>query len=155
MEQAFPEIGQAKPEDFAKSRTYSAGLDETWGAVIAVLTEFEFPFDLVERESGLVTTEWVTVGPYSTNTGWGKTLEVTLNSLISCNVKDSNDIPADTRCKLNVLVQSGDGGTSVTTNSKFQGWKKPVMKTPYWEPCNSTGELETRIFQAISERLAG
>jgi hypothetical protein len=155
MEQAFPEIGQAPPEAFEKTRTYDYGYDEVWTSLLAVLAEFEFPLDLVEKDSGLVTTNWGSMGAYSTHTGWGKSLQVTLNPVTRCNVKDELDIPEGTRCKLSVLVERRDETTALTINATFEGWKKPVMKTPYWDPCNSTGALEASIFEAIAARLAG
>ncbi len=58
----FPQPHGTPGLDTASSqRIYKIPYDRVWDATLAVVLEdLEFPLDLVERTTGLITTEWVT-----------------------------------------------------------------------------------------------
>ena len=150
----FPEIGQAVPEAFDKTTYFSTSFDGVWSSLITVLSERDFPFDLVEKESGLITTSWVQTGQYSTRKNWATPPdEIAVNAYVSCSVKDKHDIPHGTQCRLRIVVAAKDKGIAVTLNAKFQGWRGAITRDVGWDECNSTGVLEGEIIEAVREML--
>ena len=146
----FPEIGQAAPETFAKTTLFEASFDSVWSALVATLSDRDFPFELVERESGLITTEWVHTGEYSTRKNWSTPPEeIAVNRYVSCSVKDKHDIPHGTQCKLRVVVADKDSKVAVTLHVRFQAWRGAVTREVGWDDCNSTGVLEVEIVEAV------
>jgi hypothetical protein len=118
--------------EFKDEFTTGADFNKTWAAVVDVLSAHNFPVESIERESGLVTTDWVSLG-YGTKTCScpGSILAVFSNH----------------RMKVSVFVKVAGEGTSFRIRCHFEGFDSNIMKQ--WTTCNSLGVTEKTLSENI------
>ena len=123
------------------SRTYSASFDKTWSAAIAMFAENFWPIEMIEKESGLISSGWFPdqegLGDYG-KAGMGARIDL-----------------GSGQVKLNIVVVSrGDSTSSVTVNNRFKA-KWWLSGFPRWQDGTSRGMLEKRILGYIQIKVTG
>lgn len=109
-----------------KERVYQADYDRTWFAVLDVLNERVIPLTIVQKDSGLIITDVVEV-----RTG-----------MID-------------RFKLNISVRQQSSATKVRIDGRFEYFnRRGSFDLGRWEVQESTGKLESELFQSIKKKVA-
>lgn len=109
-----------------KERVYPADYDRTWNAVLDVLNERVLPLRIVQKDSGIVVTDFV-----ERRTG------------------------AIKRFKLNISVRPQSSSTKVRIDGRFEYFQRGgSFDVGRWEVEESTGEVEADLFQSIEKKLA-
>lgn len=122
-------------EQFQKQREIYKPFTEVWDAVVESLADSEMPVESIERESGLITTDMVSVSPYECSCMKGLLITST-----------------QWRGKLNVYVKTvSDTSTTVKINTHFEAFDSQTTKS--WFACNSTGKVEAIFFRRLAELL--
>lgn len=129
---------------------YAADFDPAWNAVNDVLTEKRLPIKAIEKESGLVTTEFVNSG--ARYIYWGKTNEAG---------QEMSTWAEKTRYFLNIRVREREGGgTTVDVLPHFEYMRyeyNSVLKRSVeagWEACDSHGDVEREVYDALAAKLS-
>lgn len=129
---------------------YEADFDRTWNAVNDVLSEQRLPIKAIEKDSGLVTTEFVNSG--GRYIYWGK--------------KDGAGQQVSTwadktRYFLNIRVRDRKGGgttVDVLPHVEYMRYEyNATLKRTVeagWEACESHGDIENSIYDALSAKLS-
>lgn len=121
-----------KPPSVEHTHVFEHEFPDVWSALIETLSDAQVPFELVEKNSGLLTT---------------KTVPDPLKDTMVCATK----YDADNRVKFNIFVKdAGNGTTQVKVNPSFVAMKEdqPIN-------CSSNGSLEKWIFDGIYRILGG
>jgi hypothetical protein len=111
---------------FAKTKSFPASYDAVWKATISTFAEQNWPIMNLERDSGLITTDWMINN---------------LPGISDCGARGK----AATLVLFNVFVEAKGGATSVTVNADFKRGSAH---------CTSTGKLEKIIHQTIASKAA-
>lgn len=125
-----------------KSAKIGHDYDTTWAAVIDVFSDRGWAIANMEKDSGLITTDWMNLGDDESN------------------VADCGSAPLAafkvTQVRFNVRVKGGDGGSSVTVNTKFRQERKfDSTSQSAIVDCESTGLIEGEIQQAVNTVAIG
>lgn len=119
-------------DDYRRAETYSASFDATWRAILQSFSELDLPISTVEKESGIVATDWILVA----------------------DADDRMDCPDDARqpeMRFNVLVEEVSGGTRMTITSGARA----LNQDGALRRCVSSGELEGSIQRRVARKLGG
>lgn len=118
---------------------YSESFDEVWSAVIDTFGEMGYAIDNMERASGFITTERMTVNRDSPYLDCGRPGGL---------MWDSNWTG-----RFNVVVRGEEDGSEVTVNTDWQAVRNlgRISREPI--NCVSTGEFEQEFATTLSERL--
>ncbi|MDX1661911.1 MAG: hypothetical protein R3326_08985 [Gemmatimonadota bacterium] len=120
-------------DEYRRAQTYAASYDATWQAVLRSFAELDLPIATVERESGLVATDWILVS----------------------RADERMDCPEDARqpeMRFNVLVEEeGSARTRVTITSGARALDEDGVL----QRCTSTGALERAIQRRVARRVEG
>lgn len=135
-------VGCAKPPvqmDIVNSRLYESDFDAVWTAVIEAFADNSWPIDNMEKDSGLITTDWMSGNNRSP-------------ALADCG-KDMVGEPAEGAkgevfLKFNVFVKTVGGGSEVRVNCMFKTKEQYGGKT-----CYSQGVLEAQLMDGIAAIL--
>ena len=108
-----------------KEKVYQADFDRTWHAVLTVLSEEKTPLRMVQKESGMIVTDFD-----EARTG-------------------------TRRFQLNILVTPQSTSTKVRVNSRIEALgPRREFGAREWIVEESTGEVEAGLFQKIEKELA-
>ncbi len=132
--------------DIQSTRTFSGDLNAAWNAVIDAFGSAQWPISQIEKESGLIVTDWIrsayefsdcgTVGEQTYN----RVLELPVGSAAGTGVL---------QVRFNVIVRSvGDDSVSVTVNSVHRSTMEAFT-------CVSTGQVERIIHDHVEQALRG
>lgn len=125
----------------AKTRIFEASYDDVWQALILVLNEDELPICTIEKESGVIVTDFVRFGPYS-------------SFAQNCLEEGLLETIKEGRYRLNVLViQRGPESVSVRINAHIEKFSKLFFGWYRWHSQATNGYIEYQIFQAIEIEL--
>lgn len=128
----------AKKRDIVTSAQISAPFDVAWAAVIRVFAERSWPIKVMEKASGLVATDAMTV-PQD------------LAALADCG---SSGLDIDQSMTLTINVFLTTDGT-ITVNTKFTRQRQSTIdKSTRTVECFSTGVVEEAIISAASRAAA-
>jgi uncharacterized lipoprotein len=130
-----------RQHDYDKMFTYAEDYESIWKAVIATFAELNLPISNLEKDSGLVMTDWIDVGSTDFE---GRACDCGKAGLATT---------LATRMKFNVFVRDDSGeGISVTVNVTSQQLRE-LLDEQKWFPCTSLGSLESAINVKISSHL--
>jgi hypothetical protein len=128
---------------------YDAGFDRTWNALNDVLTEKRLPLKSFEKDSGLVSTDFVNSG--SRYVFMGKKDD---------SGRDLSQWAAKTRYFLNIRVRADGEARStvdVIPHFEYMRYVYDSRQSRYveagWEPCDSHGDVERDIHDALAAKL--
>ena len=118
--------------------------DEVWAAIIETFSEMHFPINIMEKDSGLITTEWFSFSGQS-NEGWcdcgGLGMNIEVNRQVRFNVFVKKTSENSCNLKVNCLFEQ------VYYFSLDEG--RSLLK----RPCVSTGLYEREMFEVVKEKL--
>ena len=124
-----------------KTRVFEHPFDEVWESLVYVLNENEQPISTIEKESGIIVTDFVRFDPYSTTAK-------------ECIHTQTLETVRECRYKLNILVMNeGPKSTAVRVNAHIEKFSKPFLMDYSWTSQMSNGYLERRIFDELDDRL--
>jgi hypothetical protein len=128
------------------SEVFVSPFPKVWSALIATLAEQAYPIEAIEKESGVVTTRFVTFT--------GGKVDAEIDALA---VKPSAPLATwmSGRYTLSIFVGKTDSlTTTVKVTSHIEAFVKPLMAdVPNWVVCQSKGVIEKRLFDAIKDKL--
>lgn len=119
-----------------KARTIDATYDATWTALIEVFAEHNWAIANMEKDSGLIATDWMAIpndSPFADCGGSGIAREL------------------GTQIRFNVFVRDLDGDAQVTVNTSFRQLRSFDGKQAIVD-CTSKGEVERQIHQELAVR---
>lgn len=135
-----------KPESFERKQIFPFPFAKTWASTVEVMADGEWPVESIEKDSGLITTEFVNTG---SDVG---------NKYTDCPLGPRGVTGfSQRRGKLSILVKSiSENDTSVRINTHFEAFKgggSLLGGEAGWMLCNSTGLVEMDIFNKIKATL--
>lgn len=119
-----------------KAKTIQAGYDPTWAAVVDVFAERDWTITNMEKDSGLITTDWMGVTadtPYA-----------------DCGGSGIASVRA-TQVRFNVLVREQDDRATVRVNTSFRQLRSFDGREILVD-CTSRGGLEREIHLEVARR---
>lgn len=128
-----------KAHEVRRQSTIKASFDEAWDAVIDVFANRSIPVATLEKDSGLIVSEWGSV------IGW--------ESVRDCGSPGIAVVKRDVG-KFNVRVKRVAEGVKVTVNSHFKQ-VRDFDGIVSEEQCNSTGQIEELVLRAVANAGAG
>ncbi|MHC1726540.1 MAG: hypothetical protein AB9866_11100 [Syntrophobacteraceae bacterium] len=129
------------------SKTYHAGFDDVWSAIIEVFAEKNISIKSLEKQSGIIAADdsRIAVTP-----AFGKTE----TEFCDCGDPGAFLHFSEVRVRFNVFVRIlGPNECSVRINSSFEAMKRYGYDVVGWDPCVSKGTLESRFFTALEGKL--
>jgi hypothetical protein len=117
--------------------------ESVWQATIETFSDINLPILNVAKDSGLITTDWISFTGQKNETGY-----------CDCGEAGVQEVEKDRLGKLNVYVKKiSDTACEVRINSVFEQhyviYNNAVLNK---RPCVSTGKLEADMFKLISEK---
>ena len=124
-----------------RSTIINAPVDVVWQSIIKEVG-IDYPIESIEKESGLLTTTFVSIGAGFLNKSMAQWV---LNP--ECFLCTWNGL----RLKMNIMVDGNSpSSTNVTIRAHYEGYENNVSKQ--WIPLASNGSLEEDIFTRIRAR---
>lgn len=134
-------VTPAQSFQYDNSRQVDASFDETWERTINVLASNNLPIKTLEKDSGIVVAENELVSAAS----MGESASCPTSLLLT---------PIGGAMNYNILVRRGDAGTSnVTINTRYQMNYRDTNGAISTDLCNSNGNVERKLLNAISGRM--
>ncbi len=137
-----------KPRQIQNSFQIDKPFDSVWPAVIGTFADLMLPIRNMEKASGLIVTDWITLpGSYDTFEKDNET------GYCDCGGPAISWGRVTRAGKLNVFVKkTSETLCEVIISSKFEfTWQREFESRSY--DCVSTGKLETEMFKRISEKV--
>jgi hypothetical protein len=137
---------QAIRPQIYNSATFSAPFDEVWSALISTLAEQALPIESVEKESGLITTKFVTFAS-------GLLADERIDYYT---VKPSGLLNVWNQGRYTIsafVTPSGEEAAVVRITTHIEAYESNVSKS--WHVCYSKGVLEREIFNSIRSQING
>lgn len=113
-----------------KSAEVLHGFDQTWTALIDVFSEHNWAIGNMEKDSGLITTDWMSVGDDG-------------ERFADCGSEGMAVVKA-TQVQFNVRVKGDERVATLTVNTKFRQ-ERYFDGNTFMADCNSRGTVEARI----------
>jgi hypothetical protein len=124
------------------SRVFSAPKEKVWPAIVSEIG-LDYPVKAVEKDSGLITTEFVSVPAGYNNEGMSQWVLPPGGFLSTWD---------GLRVTLSAVVEEVEPGkTQVNLRAHYEAFESNVSKS--WIICQSNGNLENQIFDKIAARL--
>lgn len=125
-----------KHHEIDKSDTIDEPFDKVWGALIETFAELNLPIDTIEKDSGIIATDWLDY--YGTNN----------KAYCDCGGLGLS-IERERIGKFNVFVRELDpASTMITVNAKFEQTYE-FMDSRFTRKCNSIGTIEKQIMDEV------
>ena len=136
------------PPTFNNQREFQQSYDATWTCLMRVMAEKDYDFKIVEKDSGIITTEWMGLPNPGSN---GNSQEFRKYAVIQ------TWFPAlwgAARVFVKIyVIKNGEELTTVKVTTTMQALENNISKTGQWYECYSTGNIETNILNGLSECL--
>lgn len=132
-------VGCATPPkvyEFDKSWVVESEFDEIWSATVELFAERNWPISTLEKDSGIIVTDWVSVGMEGEYADCGQ---------------PGLAVVRRREVKFNVFIRKGDQ-IALTVNTSFRELRRFDYQSFYSE-CNSTGALEAEVHQLVLQRV--
>lgn len=123
--------------------TFQASYEKVWGSVIATVAEQALPIDVIEKESGLLTTKFITID--------------VVESEAKRMIENPSSIPLLTlwgsiRYTVNFYIHTvGENQTRVKVTSYVQ--RQEIGSSGQWYVCYSKGVIENDILASIRSKI--
>ena len=122
--------------EFDDSATFDHSFDDVWTAVIEVFADNMWAIDALEKDSGLITTDWLGIGGQ-----WSEYAD--------CG-KDVGTVLTTNAVKFNVFVKQAGPSVVIRVNCMFE----KVQTSLYGDMnCLSKGYLEAKILAQVNGKL--
>jgi len=133
---------ESAPASYVTSKTFSAPKDVVWAAIVSEIG-MEYPVRAIEKESGLISTEFVSVDAGYNNsqiTKWATPPRIFLSTWNGF------------RVALSVMTtEPAQGQTHVVVKADCEAYENNVSKS--WVQCQSRGKIESDLLARISVRV--
>jgi len=120
---------------------FTASTDRTWKALVETLAEDSYPIQAIEKESGLITTDFVSVAGPSTTF-----LREISNS--SCGLCSFSRVRYSLSC---YVSESGPNTTRVKLKAHVEGFER--LWAGDWRVLESSGGIEKKVLDSMRERI--
>ena len=110
--------------------------DEVWAATIEVFAENRWPIANLEKDSGIIVSDWVSVGREADYADCGQPGLAAVRGR---------------QARFNVFVRQRGEGLTLSVNTDFQEQRSWDRRT-WFQDCASTGLLEADVYSMILER---
>lgn len=138
MATIFAGCASVTPVVFTQTdKVYDSPKEKVWAAVIAEVG-MEYPVKVVEKESGFLTTDNVSLPTYNMER-W------------ICAPSGFLMVWESLRMNMRIMVVDESGKTKVTIKTHYEIFESNVTKT--WFVCQSNGRLENEILSGIEKKL--
>ena len=126
------------------SHLFAASFDRVWKAVVATLSQMNYPVESMERENGSVTTKSMNVEEKPIGKGLGR---------ISTMPSITGGVWSRGWYSLSIFVTpGGENRTNVRITTHIEGYESKVSDG--WHICYSNGFLEKQFFNSVESKLA-
>jgi hypothetical protein len=127
-----------KRHTFEKAMLTTASFDRTWAAVVEVFAENNWAIQHLERDSGLITTDWMLLAYDNPYADCGRTI---------------SSVGYTDQLRFNVLIREESDTVIVTVNAAF---RRVEGAGAVWsqQGCYSTGQVEQLVHEQVSAVLA-
>lgn len=131
-----------KPTAFSNSRIYDNDFDAVWTALIEAFADNSWPISYIEKDFGIITTDWLPVPLPERQRPWAEGPESA-----DCGMDEMGDhwIGPGTMA-FNVSAKKVAAGTELRVTITFQSVRGGQ--------CLSKGIIEARIMDAVAKRLS-
>ena len=128
-------------QDIQKIFEFDAGYDDVWAAIIDTFGMMQLPIDNVEKDSGLITTDWLS---FEVDDGYA-----------DCGKGGFGRAVRDLVGRFNVVARDANGTVSVTVNTLYEANRVDVLNPEISSEvrCYSTGVLEADLVELVEERI--
>ena len=122
---------------FERQAGIPAPFATVWDALIDTFGANSWSIDTLERDSGLITTDWMLVDPSHMDCG-----STGLNT-------DRNH-----QVRFNVIVREALGGSTLTVNTTWQAFRSGAFTIDGWQDCLSRGSIERMVHDLVREAVS-
>lgn len=131
------------PRQIAKAFPIEAPFDEVWQAVIESFAELQLPIQNMEKDSGLITTDWIDFSGQK-NTGY-----------CDCGKPRFGLLEGSRSGRFNIFIKKTSGNScEVNVNCMYRQTLVKLNGDFYKnKSCVSTGNLEAEMFELIKSKL--
>jgi hypothetical protein len=134
--------GSSAPEIQRTRETFAARKERVWPILVSQVG-LDYPVRAIEKDSGLITTDWVTLPAGFNNMDARRWIAPPGGFLATWD---------GLRMNMKVMaVETEPGQTSVTINCHYEAFENNVQKA--WLAANSNGSLENAILSRIEQQL--
>ena len=123
--------------DYQKTWTMPCSFDRAWSATIELFADRGWPIATLEKDSGIIVSDWVNIGTQSGYADCGK---------------PGIAIVQRREAKFNVFVRDKVSGTSLTVNTNFRELRSYNNQT-FYQDCTSMGVLEANVHRQILAKV--
>jgi len=110
--------------------------DQAWSATVQLFAENGWPIATLERDSGIIVSDWVDIGTGGEYSDCGSAPLA---------------IVVGREAKFNVFIRDAASGPSMTVNASFRELRSFNEQTAYSD-CTSLGVLEAKLHSDILDR---
>lgn len=129
------------PRQIVSSFPIDRPFDTVWSAVIEVFAELQLPIQTLEKDSGLIVSDWINLVGQD-NYGYCDCGKLVMLDEV------------DRVGKFNVFVKkTGESSCEIKINSQFQQSYVDLDHIIYKRNCVSTGKLEAEIYNMVKEKV--
>jgi len=142
-------VTPAKTYDFNPVANIDSDYEKVWAAVIEYFVVSELPIEMIQKDSGLIVTEWMNAGD--------ETGQMENRTICDCGPSYAHTVLPWTRGRFSVFVRRLDDGscdlrvtcTYQQYRASDQGGRGEVVG------CNSTGGLEKAVQDYVLAKVRG
>ena len=139
------EIGAVEWPKIETEFTLPGSFDNVWSALIKTLSEENYPIKAIEKDSGVVTSDWMSL-PRTTTKAFKRLAMTPDNSIFV--------YWATARCTVSLYVSEiSQTSTRVRINLHAEAYEDYPSRQ--WRQCYSTGKKESELFSMIYDNLQG
>lgn len=140
---ASQQMTYAQPQD---TEVFNAPFDKVWGAIVATIAEQGAPVQSIEKDSGILTTQFVSFA-----SGFGADKQI---GAIAQRPPAGGFLSVWNagRYTISIFASRSDSmSTRVKLTPHIEGYESNVTKS--WHVCPSNGSLEAKLFSSIRAKL--
>jgi hypothetical protein len=124
---------EPKAHEFQKTWTVPTTYDQAWSAAVQLFAENEWPIATLEKESGIIVSDWINIGLKSGHADCGSP------GLAGVDRREA---------KFNVFLKDYESGTALTVNTNLRELRIFDHRSVYRD-CTSTGSLESNLHSQL------
>jgi hypothetical protein len=132
------------PKEIVQGEVFNKSFEGVWKATVNVLSEEEYPIGVIEKESGLITTDFVIF-----TKGLGVEREI---DIVAVRPSIIFGTWSQGRYSLSIFVTEKNNGTLVRVKPHIEAYENNVTNS--WHVCDSRGVIEEKLLGKIEQLLA-
>ena len=128
---------------FDKSWSIEHDYDKVWAAIIDILAEHNIPIQTIEKDSGLLVTEWISLGFPAK---W-------MDTIVDCGTAGILTV-GNRSLRFNMVLREQGESSRLTINCNFMEFRSYGNQGGN-TPCSSRGTMELRLKRNIEDTVTG